>query len=178
MQVAMASDRHATLGAHPVGLATKGQPGLRMRLQDALKQAQRRGDKRATSTIRLILAALRDRDVAAQNRGEVSRVSDDEIGRLLRTMIQQRVESRGIYEQAGRVELAQQEQEEIDVIEGFLPPRMDRAAVERAVLAVLEEAGATCIKDLGRTMALLRERHGDALDGRMASALLKRHLCT
>lgn len=112
---------------------------LRTRLDEGLKQAMRARDECATSTMRLILAALKDRDIAERGKGNANGLNQEQILAMLRSMIKQRHESIRLYEQGGRTDLAKREANEITVIEQFLPPLMDEAAVEQAVAAVISE---------------------------------------
>ena len=149
---------------------------LRPQLNDKLKSAMLAKDARVVSTIRLILAALKDRDIAARSRNVMDGISDDEILSMLQSMIKQRRESISLYEQGGRLELAQQEQDEITIIETFLPQQMDEAEATEAVRAVIAEIGATGIKDMGKVMAALKERFAGRMDFTKASALTKKEL--
>ncbi|SOD88973.1 GatB/YqeY domain-containing protein [Caenispirillum bisanense] len=149
---------------------------MRTRLQEALKEAMRSKDARAVATVRLILAALKDRDIAARTKGQMDGISDDEILSMLQSMIKQRRESIQLYEQGGRLELAEQEAEEITVIERFLPRQMDEAEAAAAVEAAIADLGATGLKDMGRVMTELRERHAGQMDFGKASGLVKQKL--
>lgn len=149
---------------------------LRQQLNDALKAAMLAKDSRTVSTVRLILAALKDRDIAARSRGVMDGITDDEIMQMLSSMIKQRRESISLYEQGGRLELAQQEQEEIEIIERFLPRQLSEAEVAEAVAAVVADIGAGGIKDMGRVMAALKERHAGQMDFAKASAVVKKTL--
>ena len=133
-------------------------------------------DQRAVSTVRLILAALKDRDIAARSRGNTEGIGDEEIGELLQKMIRQRRESIELYQQGKREDLAQQEREEIAVIERFLPRQMSDAEMAEAVTAVIAELGVGSIKDMGRVMAALKQRHAGQMDFSKASALVKERL--
>lgn len=146
---------------------------LREQLNDALKTALLAKDSRAVCTIRLILAALKDRDIAARGEGNTDGLSDDEILALLQAMVKQRRESIALYEQGGRAELAEQEAEEIKVIERFLPRQLDETEIETAVKAVIDELGAESLKDMGRTMATLRGRYAACMDFGRAGAVAK-----
>src|SRR5512145_1983958 len=137
---------------------------LRPQLNDKLKSAMLAKNARVVSTIRLILAALKDRDIAARSRGVMDGIGDDEILSMLQSMIKQRRESISLYEQGGRLELAQQEQDEITIIETFLPQQMDDAETLEAVRAVIAEIGAAGIKDMGKVMAALKERFAGRMD--------------
>lgn len=149
---------------------------LRQQLNDALKAAMLAKDARVVSTVRLILAALKDRDIAARPRGVMDGIGDDEILQMLQSMIKQRRESIALYEQGGRLELAQQEADEIAIIERFLPRQMDEAETNEAVAAVIAEIGAGGIKDMGRVMAALKERFAGRMDFTKASAVTKKIL--
>ena len=146
---------------------------LRERLSDRLRLAMKGREKRAVSTVRLILTAVKDRDIATRGKGDADVISDQEILQVLQTMVRQRNESIALYEQGGRLELAKQENEEIGIIETFLPDRLDEAATEEAIRSVVGEIGASNIKDMGRTMAILRERYAGQIDFTKASAAVK-----
>ena len=132
--------------------------------------------KRHPSTVRMILSTLKDRDIAARSKGNYDGIPEDEIRTMLQGMIKQRRESITLYEQGGRAELAKQEAEEIAVIEGFLPKQMTDAEAAAAIRALIEELGATSIKDMGRTMTALRERFAGRIDFTKASAAVKQAL--
>ncbi|HYD98359.1 MAG TPA: GatB/YqeY domain-containing protein [Alphaproteobacteria bacterium] len=146
---------------------------LRARLQETLKEAMRAKDQRTLGTVRLILAALKDRDIAARDKGVMDGIPDADIAGMLQTMIKQRRESIGLYEQGGRLELAQQEREEIEVIERFMPKQMSDAEVEAAIRDTIAALGASGIKDMGRVMAELRSRHPGQMDFGKASGQVK-----
>lgn len=151
---------------------------MRDELTAAMKAAMRAQEKARLGTIRLILAAIKDRDLAILNKtgdagAEVCRISDAEIAQLLATMIKQRRESIRIYEEAGRLELAEREANEITVISEFLPRQLDDGETKDAIGKVIAEIGASSIKDMGRVMALLRERYRGQMDFAKASALVK-----
>ena len=149
---------------------------LRAKLNDALKAAAKEGDKRALSTVRLILAALKDRDIAARPKGKPDGISDDEILELLQKMVKQRQESIELYRKGQRADLVQQEEEEIAVINRFLPQAMDEDATKATVAELMEELGAASIKDMGRVMAALKERFAGRMDFAKASAIVKSRL--
>jgi hypothetical protein len=149
---------------------------LRTRLNDALKTAMKAKDPRAVSTVRLILAALKDRDIAARGKGNSEGIDDAEILQMLQTMVKQREESIALYEKGGRLELAQQEQEEIDIIRGYLPKQLSEREIADAVKQVVAELGASSLKDMGRTMAALRERYAGQMDFAKASSAVKAQL--
>ncbi|WP_189991460.1 GatB/YqeY domain-containing protein [Thalassobaculum fulvum] len=149
---------------------------LREQLNTALKEAMRAKDSRAVATVRLILAALKDRDIAAREKGVMDGVGEDEVLAMLQTMIKQRQESIRLYEQGGRCELAEQEQEEIDVIRRFMPTPIEGAELETAVQTTIKEIGASNLKDMGRTMAALKERYPGRMDFSKASGIVRASL--
>jgi hypothetical protein len=149
---------------------------LREKFKEELKLAMKARNARPTATLRLIQAALKDRDIAARGRGKMDGIDEAEILSMLQTMIKQRRESIEHFEKGGRLELAQQEQEEIAVIEGFLPKQISDAEAEKAVKDLIAELGAVSIKDMGRTMAALRERYAGRMDFTKASVLVKQAL--
>ena len=149
---------------------------LRGRIKAELKEAMKARERRKTATLRLISAALKDRDIAARTKGVQDGIDETQIMGMLQTMVKQREESIDHYEQGGRLELAEQEREEIAIINDFLPPRLDEAAMAAAVGSVIDELGAASIKDMGRTMAELRQRYAGQMDFGKASALVKSRL--
>ena len=149
---------------------------LRTRLRDALKISMKGKDAPTVSTLRLILAAIKDRDIAARDKGNKDGVTDDEILSLLQSMIKQRHESISLYEKGGRMELAQREAEEIAVIEEFLPEQMDDDEMAAVITAVIGEVGATSLKDMGKAMAALKANHPGTMDFSKASAMVKERL--
>jgi uncharacterized protein YqeY len=149
---------------------------LREALTERMKTAMRAKDARTLSTVRLIMAALKDRDIAARSDGERPQIPDAEILRLLQSMVKQRRESIVLYEKGSRPELAQQEGDEIAVIESFLPRQMDDAGIEAAAKTAIAETGASGIKDMGKVMGVLREQHTGVLDMAKAGAVVKRLL--
>ena len=149
---------------------------LRQRLSDTLKSAMLGRDTRTVSTVRLILAALKDRDIAARPRGVTEGIGDEEILQMLQSMVKQRRESITLYEQGGRLELAQQEAEEIAIIQRFLPTQLSDAELAEAVGETIAEIGGQGLKDMGRTMAALKERYAGRMDFTKASAVVKQQL--
>jgi uncharacterized protein YqeY len=149
---------------------------LREALTERMKTALRAKDTRTLATVRLILAALKDRDIAARSDGDRPQIPEAEILRMLQGMVKQRRESITLYQQGNRPELAQQESEEIVVIESFLPQQLDEPGTEAAAKAAIAESAAAGIKDMGKVMALLRERHAGVLDMAKAGAAVKRLL--
>ncbi|MBJ7418476.1 MAG: GatB/YqeY domain-containing protein [Niveispirillum sp.] len=149
---------------------------LRQTLNEALKDAMRAKNSRGVATLRLILAALKDRDIAARTSGNQDGIDDAAILSMLQTMVKQRRESIIMYEQGGRTELAQQEREEIDVIEAFLPRQLNEDDTREAIAALIAELGATGVKDMGKVMAELRGRFAGQMDFTKASALVREKL--
>jgi uncharacterized protein len=148
---------------------------MRDRLVQDLKDAMRAGDKRRISTVRLIQAALKDKDIEARGAGK-GQTGDEDMLALLQKMIKQRQESIAIYEQAGRQELAQQEREEAEIIQAYLPKQMDEAETAAAVDAAVAETGAASMKDMGKVVGALRARYAGRMDFGRASALVKERL--
>jgi uncharacterized protein YqeY len=148
---------------------------LRQQFTDTLKAAMQGGDKAATSTVRLIMAKVKDADIAARPRG-VQQISDDEVTAVLRGMVKQRRESVELYIQGKRQDLVDKETAEIAVIEKFLPQQMDEAGLVAAVDAAIAETGAASVKDMGKVMAALKARHAATLDMARAGAVVKTKL--
>ena len=150
---------------------------LREAFSERLKQAMRAKDTRTLSAVRLILAAVKDRDVAARGSGSNQEgIADPEILRVLQGMIKQRRESIALYQQGNRPELAQREEDEIAVIESFLPQQMSDDEIAAAAKAAIAETGAAGVKDMGRVMGVLRERHAGVIDLARAGAIVKQLL--
>ncbi len=149
---------------------------LRTLIADALKKSMIDKNTKSTATLRLILAALKDRDIAARSKEKKETISDDEILGLLQSMIKQRRESILLYEQGGRMELAQQEAEEISVIEEFLPVQMGDEEMTTIIDTILTETDATNLKDMGRVMSTLKKNYTGKMDFSKASALVKKRL--
>ena len=145
-------------------------------IRDDIKAAQvaamKAGEKDRLAAVRLILAKLKDRDIELRTQ---SAPADDDavVVEVLQKMVKQRRESIALYEQGGRQELADVEKAELAVIETFLPAQMDEAETTAAIEAIKAELGASSVKDMGRVMATLKERHGSQLDMSKASALVK-----
>jgi len=149
---------------------------LREQLSEAYKTALKAKEQQTVSTVRLINAALKDRDIAARERGITDGIDDTEILLMLQQMIKQRRDSIAMYEQGGRLDLVEQEQSEISVIERFMPQQLTGADMEKAIQSLIEELGASSIKDMGRTMAALKERYAGQMDFAKASGVVKGHL--
>lgn len=149
---------------------------LRERLREELKLAMKARDQHKLSTLRLILAALQDRDIAARSNGQSDGVSDDDILQLLTKMVKQRRESIKLYEQGGRVDLAGREAEEITIIETFLPRQLNDDETAAAITDVINDVGAKGLKDMGPTMAALKSRYAGRIDFAKAGLLVKQRL--
>jgi uncharacterized protein len=148
---------------------------LREQFTEQLKVSMKAGDAPRTSTLRMILAKLKDTDIASRPKG-IDKVPDEEVLSMLRGMVKSRRESVTMYQQGNRPELAAKETAEIGVIEAFLPQQLDEAAMEAAVAEAIVDAGAASIKDMGKVMAALRAKHGAALDMAKAGAIVKARL--
>lgn len=146
---------------------------LRDRLSETLKSSMKEKKPVAVSTLRLILTAIKDRDIAARSKGVDDGISDTDILQVLQTMVRQRHDSIEMYTQGNRPELAAREAEEITVIEGFMPRQLGDAEIEAAIASVIEDTGASSIKDMGKAMGALRERFAGQMDFGKASAMLK-----
>ncbi|HVV28104.1 MAG TPA: GatB/YqeY domain-containing protein [Rhizomicrobium sp.] len=146
---------------------------LRAQLNDAMKEAMKAKDAKRLATVRLVLAALKDRDIAARSETSRELLGDDEILALLAKMIKQREESASAYDAGGRPELAAGEREEIAIIRAFMPAQMDEAQMLAAVKATIADVGAASIKDMGKVMAALKERYAGQMDFSRASAATK-----
>ena len=146
---------------------------LREDIGEALKTAMKARDQPTTDALRLIVSAMKNKDVDARGKGNRSGIGDDEIRQMLQAMIKQRHESIALYEQGKRPELADKERGEIAVIERFLPKQMDAAAVEAAAKAAIAAVGAASVKDMGKVMAALKQQHAGALDMAKAGATVR-----
>lgn len=146
---------------------------LRAKLSDALKDAMRAKDQRRVGTLRLILAALKDRDIAARKPDTRDGIPDSDIMSMLQAMVRQRRESIVLYEQGGRLDLVEQEQEEIAIIEGFLPQQMDDAAIAAAAKEAVAELNAASIRDMGKVIGHLKTKYAGQMDFGKASAAVK-----
>ena len=137
---------------------------LKARLTDDMKTAMKAGEKQRLGVIRLINAAIKDRDIAQRGEGGEGLVSGEEITAILSKMVKQRQESARVYEEGGRLELAEKELNEIKVIEEFLPRQLGPAEVDAAIAAAIAEAGAASIRDMGKVMAVLKGKYTGQMD--------------
>ena len=149
---------------------------LRERFNEALKAAMRGKEALTVSTVRLILARLKERDIEVRPKGNAEGIAEPEIQQMLQGMIKQRRESIALYEQGKRPELAAQEAAEIAIIEGFLPKQLSDAELDEAVKAAIAATGAAGAKDMGRVMTALREKHAGQMDFAKASGAAKKLL--
>jgi uncharacterized protein YqeY len=147
---------------------------IRDELTSELKTAMKAGEKRRVETIRLINAALKDRDIEARGQGKT--LSDDDILALLQKLVKSRQESVEIYDKAGRDDLATQEREEIAVIQSFLPQPLSEGETDAAIAAAIAETGASSIKDMGKVVGVLRANYAGRMDIAKASAAVKAKL--
>ncbi len=149
---------------------------FRSRLKDSLKEAMKAKDSSRVSTLRLILAALKDRDIAARAKGNSDGIGEDEILEMLQKMVKQRQDSIALYTKGGRSDLVDKETAEIGIIEQFLPKQLDENEIGAAVGEVIGELEAGSIKDMGRVMGALKQRYAGRMDFGRASALVKGQL--
>jgi uncharacterized protein YqeY len=147
--------------------------GLRERFNEQIKEAMKAKDAKRLSTLRMVTAALKDRDIAARTETSRELLGDDEILQLLAKMIKQREESAAAYDTGNRPELAAGEREEIDIIRSFMPRQMSPEETKAAAQAVVTETGATAMKDMGKVMAVMKERYAGQMDFAKASATVK-----
>jgi uncharacterized protein len=152
--------------------------GLRDRLSDSLKQAMKAKDAKRVSTLRLVFAAIKDRDLAMRSEAPDQGISDEEILSLLAKMVKQREESAVVYDSGGRPELAAGEREEIAIILEFMPRRLSPEETRAAAQQAIAETGAASIKDMGKVMAALKGRHAGSMDFAKAGAVVKDLLAT
>lgn len=145
---------------------------MREKLSEAMKDAMKAKDTRRLATVRLIMAAIKDRDIATRAPGH-EKVSDEEILQILAKMIKQREESTKIYAENGRADLAEQEREEMDIIRDFMPAQFSEDKIREVAAAAIAETGAQGLRDMGKCIALLKERYPGQMDFAKASAIIK-----
>ncbi len=147
---------------------------LRAQINDALKQAMKAGDKRRISTLRLMNAAIKDKDILSRTEGHASALTPDAgLIDLFAKMVKQRQESTAAYEQGGRPELAQAEREEIVIIQSYMPKQLSDDDARAAIAAVIKVVGAASVKDMGKVMAELKAKHAGQMDMAKAGAIVK-----
>ncbi len=149
---------------------------LRQTITDSLKNAMKARDERTTSAFRMILAGLKERDIEARAKGNKDGIGDAEIMAMLQNMIKQRRDSVDMYVKGGRTDLADKENAEIAILQKLLPQQMDDAALAKVVKDLVAELGATSVKDMGKVMAALKERHAGSIDMAKAGGVVKQHL--
>ena len=147
---------------------------FRATINDALKVAMKTGDKRRVSTLRLMNSAIKDKDINSRTEGHDSALTSDQgLVDLFAKMVKQRQESVAVFEQGGRPELAQAEREEIAIIQSFMPKQLSDEEARAAVAAVIKEAGAASVKDMGKVMAALKAKYAGQMDMAKAGAIVK-----
>lgn len=142
----------------------------------ALKKALLEKDQIASSTIRLILAALKDRDISVRNGGDSDGIDEAQILLLLQSMVKQRQESSKTYSEAGRDDLAEREEAEIDVIRTFMPKQLSDQEVGEVIEGIISEIGADSIRDMGKVMAIVKEKYAGQMDMGKAGGIAKQKL--
>jgi uncharacterized protein len=148
---------------------------MRERFDAALKDATLKQDKRRMATLRLISAAIKDRDIAARTAGR-DPVGEDEILEILGKMIKQRIESTRLYEEGNRLDLADQEREEVEIIKEFLPQQLDEDEMRSVCAEAIKATGAHGLRDMGKCMAALKARYAGRMDFGQASRVVKEKL--
>ena len=146
---------------------------MRENISNALKEALRAKDRVALSTMRLIAAALKDRDIAARGNDNPDGISDEEILGMLQTMIKQRTESAKMYRDGGRPELAASEEDEIEIIKNFMPVQLSADEMKLAITSSIVKTGASSIKDMGQVMGYLKSHYAGQMDFSSASQAVK-----
>ena len=149
--------------------------GLRETFTEQVKLSMKAGNAARTSTLRMVMARLKDIDIASRPKG-IDKVPDEEIVAMLRGMVKSRRESVELYNKGNRPELAAKEEAEIAVIESFLPSQMDAAAMEQAVAEAVKQTGAASIKDMGKVMGVLKAKHAASMDMALAGPMVKARL--
>lgn len=145
---------------------------MRAQIMEQLKTAMKAGDKAKVSALRLMQAAIKDRDIEVRTEGR-TQITDDEMLVLFQKMVKQRQESLKMYEDAGRTGLAAQERSEIDIIQSFMPQQMSIDEIKAAIAGLIAETGAASVKDLGKIMPLIKERYTGRMDMGQASIAAK-----
>ena len=148
----------------------------RAEINTALKEALKKQDKLVVSTLRLVLAAVKDKDISAFGQGRPEGIDDSEILSLLQSMIKQRQDSSKQYRDAKREDLADKEDAEVEIIRGYLPKQLSETEIEQAVGAIITETGAAGIRDMGKVMGVLKARYAGQMDMGQAGAIVKKKL--
>jgi len=154
----------------------EAQMKLRDSISESTKDAMRSKDALRVSTLRLVSAAIKDRDIAARSEDRCGGIEEPEILSLLAKMVKQREESAKTYEDNGRPELAERERSEIEIVREFMPKALSEDEMKTAIAAIVEETGATCLKDMGKIMGRLKADFAGRLDMGKAGAIVKGHL--
>jgi len=150
---------------------------LRTRINESTKTAMKEKDRLRVSTLRLVAAAVKDRDIAARAEDRCEGINDSEILSLLSKMVKQRKESAQTYEDNGRPELAEREREEIEIIREFMPQPLSEDEMKAIISGLVQDSGATCLKDMGKIMGQLKSSYAGRVDMGKAGAAVKAHLC-
>lgn len=150
---------------------------LRTAITTSTKDAMKAKQTLRLSTLRLVSAAIKDRDIAARSEDRCEGINDDEILSLLSKMVKQREESAKTYDDNGRPELADRERAEIEIVRDFMPKPLSEDEMKSAIAALVDETGATCLKDMGKIMGRLKTDFAGRLDMGKAGAVVKQHLC-
>jgi uncharacterized protein YqeY len=151
---------------------------LRQSINDSIKTAMKEKDRLRVSTLRLITAAVKDRDIAARAEDRCDGIDAAEILSLLSKMVKQRKESAQTYEENGRPELAEREREEIEIIREFMPKPLSEDEMKTVIAGLVKDSGATCLKDMGKIMGQLKSGYAGRVDMGKAGAVVKQHLCS
>ena len=146
---------------------------IREQIKSKLIEAMKSKDEKTTATLRLMNAAIKDKDIDARSKGNMDGIDDAGVLSLLQTMIKQRRESIAMYEKGGRADLVAAEQGEIDIIQSFLPKQMSDEEIRAAIQAIIVQTGASSIKDMGKVMGALRAKYAGQMDMGKASGLIK-----
>ncbi len=176
MIVPVVSQAHSNYVALSTKELMKDDPDMRDRITTALKEAMKAKDADRLSTLRLINAAIKDRDIALRGTGDDGGVGDPEILAILGKMVKQRQESARAYEEGGRLELAQKELSEIKIIEDYLPRQLSEAESEAAVATIIADVGAESIRDMGKVMAVLKDKYTGQMDFAKVGPMVKNKL--
>ncbi|WP_409433331.1 GatB/YqeY domain-containing protein [Litorimonas sp. RW-G-Af-16] len=151
---------------------------LRDQITDSIKTAMKEKDTLRVSTLRLVSAAIKDRDIAARAEDRCQGIDDSEVLSLLAKMVKQREESAKTYEDNGRPELAERERQEIEIVRDFMPKPLSEDELKTVIAGLVEQSGATCLKDMGKIMGMLKTDYAGRVDMGKAGAVVKGHLCS
>ena len=149
---------------------------MKNNITSELSQAIKSGDKNRTHTLRLILAAIKDKEIASRSSGENSEISDESVIQLLKKMVKQRNDSCDAYKKAGRNELLENEMSEIKIINEFLPKQLNEEETKKICLEIMKKVGASSVKDMGKVMGALKKEYSDVLDFSKVSQIIKENL--